>query len=751
LRTLVAEALEAPDGGLPQSEGAPKFHRPLWQQPRFWLAAMVVGFFVISLYAGIVSYTDFQTQNNTDAGIITQAVASTAHGHVTPFYESYDCLVKSRCSFLLVHPSFVLYAAVPFYDLAPSTPVLFALQSAVVAAAAVPLYSLTRQVTNSSRKALLAAGLFLVWAPVFAADAFSLHLESVLPLELIALAALWQAGRYRLGLVVAAIAFLTFEIAPLFVFLLGVFFLFPYVERPARNAWRRWRAKTAEPSASGSIISRLINAVRAGLRIREVQSILVLMGASLAAYTALSMFVNVWGAEIIGVRSPPLPPGISGVFYNNSSPPTQGVWLILHSAQTLVSGEYWLILFALLGFIPLLSPRSLILSVPWIGWTFLTDSSRFTTLGNQYAMVAAAPLFIGLAYGLRRVPLGESHPGASVTEESAIRTSAPGAPPTVVARRRRRAVTTVWVVVLLVVIVANGLLIPINPVLLDLGVVPGDPFISTYFNHSLEIDPAFAWTEQLISTIPSDSTVMTTSAIFPLLANYPHAYVMVAAKQMNTGNLPFNVSDGPQFVLLPAYSLSHLSMNASRNLSDPAAYGIRSFIESNPLGPLLLYERGYAMPAELFGPELPRVPAAYSPGSGLSPGPKGTEASNASAPPGRVIQSNPGSNRTGLVWTGPNAFLQPGAYTAVVQLLMSGAGIATRPNETVLRITVEGFGGLPINETLRASSFVPGDWTNLTFNFTLTNPLPDVNVRGILQSEEASVAVATVLIRPEAT
>jgi uncharacterized membrane protein len=117
----------------------------------------VIAFFVFSLYSGIVAYADLQTQNSIDTGIFTQALASTIHGHVAPYYESYDCMVKARCSFLLVHPGLVLYAAVPFYALVPSTLTLFALRAFCVATAAIPLYWLTRRITGSPWKGLLAA------------------------------------------------------------------------------------------------------------------------------------------------------------------------------------------------------------------------------------------------------------------------------------------------------------------------------------------------------------------------------------------------------------------------------------------------------------------------------------------------------------------------------------------------------------------------------------------------------------------
>jgi uncharacterized membrane protein len=733
----------------PSDDQIPEARDPWWKRPKFWLAVMVVGFFVISLYSGVVSYADLQTQNSTDAGIITQAVSSTASGHNAPFYESYDCIVKSRCSFLLVHPGFVLYLAVPFYDLAASTLTLFALRAALVAGAAVPLYWLTRQVTRSPGKGLLAAGLFLVWAPSYVGDAFSTHLESLLPIELFTIAALWVAGRYRLALLVAVVTFLTFEVYPLFTFLLGAFFLYPYLERPVRARWREWRTKTEDHRSLRAWISAGWADVREALRVREVRYILVLMAASVAAYVALSLFINVWGYQVLGVAAPPVGPGITGIFSNPSSPSPQSLGTILTSAQTLRTAEYWVILYGLVAFIPLLSPRALIISLPWIGWTFLTDSNRFSTLGHQYSLVAAGPLFIGLAYGLQRVRV--ARPSGTPNSTTVTAGASPGgaAGPARSSWREQLPSGRFWVGALTFVVVANIFLAPINPAVPALGLVPGAPFQPNYFDHSLEISPSFPWVEKLVSVIPTDATVLAASAVFPLLVNDPHAYVLTPPDRSNFTNLPFNDKTGPEYALLGTAGLDTLGPDLTRNLSNPALYGLRAYVGDTTVGELLLYQKGYVSSAEVFGPAVPALAGTYVPGAGLVAGPRGIEATNISAPSRRVIESIKGPNRTGLIWTGPYQFLVPGNYTVRVQVAATGIDRTTDPTARVLLISVDGFSGTPVNDTLDASDFVSGEWITVTLNFTLIDPLPNVNVDGFAQGDQFSLAVDSISIAPD--
>ena len=722
-----------------------------WQRPRFWLAVLVVGFFAVSSWAGFAAYSNFQFANNTDAGIVTQAVASTTFGRHPVFFESYDCMAKARCSFLLVHPGLVLYGAVPFFALWPSTITLFLLRSGLVALSAVPLYWLTRQVTGSAAKALLAAGLFLVWAPSFLGDAFSLHLETILPLELFTLAALWQAGRYRLGLAVAAVSFVTIEVAPIFTFLVGAFFLAPLAWAAARRLWPRWHGEGSVGVRLKSWFSRLRETLRQGFRRTDVRYALVLMGASVGAYIVLYTFMNVWGAAALGVMTPPVGPGVSGVFANNSSPAAVSIGILLTSPQTIYTAEFWLVLYATLAFIPLLSPRALILSVPWIGWTFLTNSSRFTTIGHQYTMVAAGPLFIGLAYGLQLIPPRAARSmGTIATRPDASPASHDLTRPTL-GRARRRAVRAMVVGLFGAVIVANLLFVPVNPLLPDLGVNPGIPFENEYFDHTLAWNPSIDSVQAMVATIPYSATVAAPSSFFPLVATHPHAYGLVQPKNLITGNLPFNVSAGPQFVLITPSTLSILGPSFRANLSDPSIYGMRGYVSDANLGPLLLYEMNYTSPAQRFGPSLGTVNTTWAAGDGLEAGPVGDLIPNATSPTSASIVNSPATNRTGLLASTPSTLLAPGSYTLEVVVAAGPQPGFPPPHRSIFGVVAEGFGGTLVDVSYNLSAFENGNWTALSWNITTADPLPNLVVDVDLQTTRASVAVALVRLVPDAS
>ncbi|MCI4324699.1 MAG: DUF2079 domain-containing protein [Thermoplasmata archaeon] len=733
---------EVPPAADPDTVGAASPAPRWWHSPRVLLALMIAGFAAVSVYAGTISYYDFQTRNATDLTIFMQALTSTVRGHPWTLYESFDCMTKARCSFLLVHPSPVLYAAVPFYALAPTPVTLFAVQSVGVGLAAVPLYVLTRTVTGSSDKGLIAAGLYLLWAPTLGGEAFSFHLEAFLPLALFTVAMYWALGRYRLGLLAALVAFLVLEIAPVFAFLIGALFLSYSVERvlvSVRDAWRH-RSSGSGPRP----LRALSGAVRTELGRRDVRYTLGLMTASAAAFVVLFSFMNVWGARVLGVPAPPLSPGLGGIFFENSSPDTQSLGAILGGTQWPYTLAFWALLYALVAFVPFLAPRTLVVALPWIGYSVLTDTTRYVEIGSQYPLVAAVPIFIGLAYGLRRVPdlagrwtLARPHDPATQL------------PLNVRAGRRHRAYRAAWVSALTVVLVGNVVLLPVNPLLSDLGITLADPFQAEYQDHSLTLLPGFDAAELLAGRVPIEATVTSPNQVFSLFANYPHAFELLGAQDENWEALPLNLSGGPQYVLVYPSFLHSLARNFSANLSNPARYGLEGWVGSTTVGPLLLYDRGATGPAVLYGPAFPPSAFQWSPSAGgLLTGAIGTVLPNASAPYGTELSAPSGSNRSGVLWTSPTAFLPPGNYAVRVLASAEASGVPRSDQRELLTVMVRGFGATLQNVSFESSAISSATWTELSFALNCTDPIPGLELQGFFHANGIGLAIGGVSIVP---
>jgi uncharacterized membrane protein len=707
---------------------------------------MVTTFSTVSFVAAWDAYGQLAIVNTHayDLSIFQQSLASTTQGFRVPFYESSDCIARSRCSLLLVHPAGVLYALVPFYALGPSALTLFAIRSIVVGAAAVPLYALTQRVTDSRAKGLLAAGLYLVWAPTLSGDLLSFHVESFLPLELFSLMALWQAGRYRWGTLAAVAAFLTIEVAPLFTLLIAVFFLVPFARPILRFARDRARTEWNVNQKVLTGLAALGRASRTALRQSIVRASVALALLSVTAFVAATLFANRFGSGLLGLGAPSFAGGSSGLFADTSSGPLFSSPLALLSSSAFVwTLEFWVILYALLGFLPLLSRRSLVLSVPWIAITFLSSTHRFSVIGTEYTMVALVPLFLGLAYGLARVPF------ALRVEPNATPLGLP--PPSQETRRLlssdretpRRRRTPTWVFVLLAGLVAANLLLnPLVPLVPSSGSTMPGPFANGYFDRFTASEPGLVWVQEMVGEIPVGATVAVQNNLFPLVANDLGAYVLQRLNASQTNRLPFNLSAGPAYVLATPSTLTQGGTVLTDALQNASAYGLRAYVQETPIGPVVLFEQGYFGVARLFGPD-PSSPGTIVAGAGLSAASRGVLWMNGTSGPPAI-----NSTGKGEICTAPLGIVSSGTYNLTIRYELGQLSKGTTPNASALQLKVTGFQGLHWNWSINTTNQPTGTWTTATFPVIFTTASVNEQIQVWSRSVRITVAVAWVSWAP---
>jgi uncharacterized membrane protein len=721
--------------------------RELFRKPTTWLVLLVLSYFSVSFYFESTLYLGLQhTVGNLP--VFMQALSSTVHGYI-PMYESQDCEGKLRCSFLLVHPGFVLYAMAPIYALSPTPFTLFAIQSLGVALAAVPLYVLTRTVTGSGGKALLAAGLYLVWAPILAATLYGWWLESLLPLELLTVAACWELRKFRWGLAAAALAFATFEVGSVYGFLLGAFFLVPWVGAALRNALTELRSWRAGAQSLWASIRHSSVAIFQGLRLRAVRYTLLLMGVSLLAYVLVFYFMNEVGPRLLGAMAPPVPSGLSGLFFNSSAPRNPSLFetivhpgLVLTASATPYNAEYWLILFALLGFLPLLSPRSLVISLPWIGFTFLALSNRYSVIGVYPAGVAAVPLFIGVAYGLRRVPLFEGPTPAPALLGPRVRLPRPRPPLRFYQRRRRQAL---WAALIGSAVVANLLLSPVDPILAAVGAELGPAFVSPYFFSSEPAAYQYGAIEKLVALVPYGATVAAPPLLAPFIINDVHGYVLTnkhTPQWNNQSRLPYNLTGGPYFVLV-AGSGGYLPPALSASLTNTTSYNPRGYVPASAVGPVVLYERGFSGTADQFGSTAGLFPSHAGLGSGFALSRDGY-ASYATNP--KFIGSWPNASKGGTILTSELPFLPVGSYTITIESRLVQLHSPGRSAPVVFGAGVQAFGHFRRSSFFRAANYTLDSWSSVTMRFTTNEPVLDPKLSFTLFSLDFQLAVASIVV-----
>lgn len=665
---------------------------------------LVIGmalFFVVSFAFSWLRAIEFQT-TTWDQGLYQQALWSTMHGR--PFYEAADVETGGYGSLLQVHTVFLFYVLAPLYGLLPSQVTLFAVQSAVVAVAAVPLYLLARDLTSSSRLGLVAAAFYLAGTPTLSSVLYDFHPEAFLPVELFTLALLWERERYSWGLLAAGVAFTTIELAPVLTFFFAIFGLMTAaagaaVSLPRVGTESRWDRRRAY--------------LRNWLRTPRVRASIALLVASAVAYELLVYLRVDYLIATLGTYPVPVPP--SG-YVIGSTPAALGLRLSNLSVGLSEKLTYWLVLLALLGFVPLLAPRALVLAVPWFGFTVFSANLAYVTLGFQYGFIAESALLVGLAYGLRAARrllepwfgIGASAPLHRPTGPTLGR----------VARRGRAAL----VVGLVAVLAVNLALTPLDPVM---QATDGSAYRVWY-----PPAPGYSGVRQLAGLVPPSATVVASNNLFPLVANDVNAYSFFWTDNPNLW-LPFSPSHLPKYVLTSQDRAGEVTLWLQPLLYQPSLYGVRGVVWSSGVGTVLLFENGYTGPAATFG-SAPSGGGSYF-GAELARGPNGlvTTATGSSYP--SVVQSAPGAE--GMIWTGPDGTLAPGNYSVEVSLRAAPFLDAPAPNasEPTVWIGASGFGTPPFyGGSWSWGALNTTSWASVQFNISVREPTMEFLVAGVL-------------------
>jgi uncharacterized membrane protein len=700
-------------------------HRLSRIPPWVWLGTAVVTYFAVSFALSWLRSFDLTT-STWDMGIYQQALWSTAHGR--PFYESADFETGGYRSLLQVHTVFLFFLLAPIYAALPYQATLFFVQSLVVAAAAVPLYLLGRDLTHSSRWGLVTAVVYLVWLPTLSSNLYDFHPEAFLPVELFTVVLLWERERYAAGAVAVALAFGTMELAPVLLLFVGVFFLLP-----SSATWARWLER-AEGSVHWSTWTRDF---RSALASRRVLASLGLVAASLAVYFLLVYYrVDVLSGSL-GVMPRPYP--VTG-YVIGYTPSSLGLSLQNLSFGFGVKVAYWAFLVALLGLVPLLAPRALVVSLPWFAFTMLSGTTSFVEVGFQYGFIAGATIMVAFAYGLpRALTLFQSW----MTPVSP--SVAPHVPVAVRSRSWHRRKGAALLAIGVVFVGVNLMLSPANPLL------QGQPTFGTAYQITYTPLPGYENVQKVAALIPPGATVIASDLLFPLVANDENAYSLLWV-QDNFLTLPFNTTHLPQFVFLSGLRTGAVPAWLGSELYNRTSFGARGVAWTSNAGPVLLFQAGYNGPDAVYG-SVPTVPLLETGSALVYPAAGFVPAASAGLPSG-VVESVPGV--VGTFFYGPWANLSAGNYS--VTLTVRAAAIPGAPpvssSESPLWIGASAFAQPPyFGWALAFNNLKPQGWTNITFNVSLPGPTIQFEVQGVALATNAQAfleSVAIVPVRPQA-
>ncbi len=689
-----------------------------------WLVLAAVVYVAVSFVLSWLRAIELAT-STWDMGTYQQALWSTAHAR--PFYTAANLETDGYRSLLQVHTVFVLYPLVPLYALAPYQTTLFAVQSVAVALAAFPLYFFARDRTGSARLGLLAGVAYLAWAPTLTSNLYDFHAEAFLPLEIFAFVAFWNRDRYLAGSVVAAIAFLTLEVTPVLLFFVGLFFAIsaPSVGGSPSGGTPR------DPSPPWTAVGLLRR-----LRDSRTQASLALMVACGVAYAALEFVRGDVLVAALGLQ--PVP---SGGFASPLPGSLYGLGLSISNLSVGFGAklEDWMLYLALLGLVPLLAPRALVVAVPWVAFSFLSGTTVYASLGFQYGFLVSCALLVPFVCGLAvvRAWIPRFARSAGGEAKPARDREGPGS------RLRGARDSRNW---------ARGAVAGAVVLLaINLALTPADPLMQGASNGaayqvSYDVPAGYADVERVANLVPAGVSVIASADLFPLVANDLDAYSFYWTGGFYNLYLPFDAAHLPEDVLVAENQEGAVPPWLSSVLYDPSAYGVRAVAWGSAAGVVLLFQAGYTGAASeyggtpasagVFGPTL-AVP--YSGYLATAPGSRFSD----------IVRSAP--NLLGTMWLGPGSSAPAGEYSITVWVNATPTTASAPPASStpVLGIGTYAFGQTALYyQELTYADLDQPRWVAVSFNVTLSGPTMSWQFEGVVLSAQTIVSLDYLEIAP---
>ncbi|MCK4439970.1 DUF2079 domain-containing protein, partial [Candidatus Bathyarchaeota archaeon] len=146
-----------------------------------FFVGIAIGVYTITLsYLTIMKHYAFRTYA-WDLGIFTQSLWTTLNGQGF-FYHTPELFLNPSGSFFGIHFSPILFLVLPFYQIMPTPETLLALQSFILALAALPIYKLAKENAGGRIVGLTFALAYLMFPAVHFVNWYDFHVQVFLPL-----------------------------------------------------------------------------------------------------------------------------------------------------------------------------------------------------------------------------------------------------------------------------------------------------------------------------------------------------------------------------------------------------------------------------------------------------------------------------------------------------------------------------------------------------------------------------------------
>jgi uncharacterized membrane protein len=359
-----------------------KFHNIERSDILLYTAIALYGIFFSCLT--ILRYYSFMT-GAWDMGIFTQSLWTTLYANRF-LYHTCELFINPSGAFFGVHFSPILFFVLPFYRLVTAPETLLVIQSFTLALAAVPIYKLAKEYAGGRIVGLLFAAVYLMYPAIQFVNWYDFHVQAFLPLFFGFTMYYITKENWPRYFLFLSLSLTVEEHAAWIAAFIGVYIAWKY-RRQILSSFR-----SNEPAG---------------------KKVLVIAVATIVVSSVWYWF-TLWQRNTFFPTNPAALEdflGSTNFLILGAKDPLQIPFLVLtrpwNAIQALAfDGQYKLLYLALLfgpvAYFSFKAPSALIPTIPWFGFSFLSQSMAHHTLGNHYQSYLVAFIFTAAIFGLRK-------------------------------------------------------------------------------------------------------------------------------------------------------------------------------------------------------------------------------------------------------------------------------------------------------------------------------------------------------------
>jgi uncharacterized membrane protein len=353
------------------------------ERSKILLIISIVVYGVVFSTLTVLRYYAFRTRA-WDLGIFTQSFWTTSNAGKF-FYYTCELVVNPSGSFFGVHFSPILFLVLPFYWVLQTPETLLVIQAFIMALAAVPIFKLANEYAGGRTVGLLFSTAYLIYPATQYVNWYDFHVEAFIPL--FSAYALYYLTKEKWPKYFLFIFLLLMcqEQTAFITFFIGIYIAWKYRSRII-SAIKQKRFSGNEVTVP--IVTMIISVVWYSFTLWQRNTFFPINPATMSGFLGSGNF------SILGAKDPLQIPLL--IIFR----PLNALQALTYDG--LIKLAYLGLLFGPLVLFSFKSPSALIPTIPWFGFSLLSQTLAHHMLGHQYEAFVVSFIFAAAIFGLRK-------------------------------------------------------------------------------------------------------------------------------------------------------------------------------------------------------------------------------------------------------------------------------------------------------------------------------------------------------------